>query len=103
MVSKMLNVTWLIGTFNDSVKEWQQQWLYITEPRDTEWAAAPEFRSGAPLWLTSWPKKGLDWSLLDELSVLQTRIKGTEDKNIKLVNVVQVKLVRRILPCQHRA
>ena len=26
-----------------------------------------------------------------------------EDKNIKLVNVVQVMLVRRILPCQHRA
>ena len=26
-----------------------------------------------------------------------------EDKNIKLVNVFQVMLVRRILPCQHRA
>ena len=39
----------------------------------------------------------------DELSVLQTRIKDMEDKNIKLVNVVQVILVHRILPCQHRA
>ena len=35
--------------------------------------------------------------------MLQTRVKDMEDKNIKLVNVVQVMLVRRILPCQHRA
>ena len=88
MVSKMPNVTWPTGTFNDSVKEWQQQWFYITEPCSTEWAVAPEFGSGALLRLTSWPKKGLDWSLPDELSVLQTRVKGMEDQNIKLVNVV---------------
>ena len=35
MVSKMPNVTLPTGTFNDSVKGWQQQWFYITEPRDT--------------------------------------------------------------------
>ena len=103
MVGKMPNVIWPSGTFNDSVKEWQQQWFYITEPRDTEWAAAPEFRSGAPLRLTSWPKKGLNWSSPDELSALQTHVKDMEDKNIKLVNIVQVMLVRRILPCQHKA
>ena len=103
MVSKMANVTWPTGTFNDSVKEWQQQWFYITEPRGKGWAAAPEFRSGAPLRLTSWPKKGLNWSSSNELSVLQTRVKDMEDKNIKLVNVVQVMLVCRILPCQHQA
>ena len=34
--------------------------------------------------------------------MLQTRVKDMEDKNIKLVNVVQVMLVRRIPPCQHR-
>ena len=88
MVSKMPNVTWPTGTFNDSVKEWQQQWFYITEPRGTKWAAAPEFRSGAPLRLTSWPKKGLNWSSSNELLVLQTRVKDMEDKNIELVNVV---------------
>ena len=33
----------------------------------------------------------------------QKCIKGMEDKNIKLVNVIQVMLVRRILPCQRRA
>ena len=35
--------------------------------------------------------------------MLQTRVKGMEDKNIELVNVVQVMLVRRILPCQHQS
>ena len=34
--------------------------------------------------------------------MLQTRVKDMEDKNIKLVNVVQVMLVRLVLPCQHR-
>ena len=53
--------------------------------------------------LTSWPKKGPNWYAPNELSVLPTRVKVMEDKNIKLVNVVQVMLVRRILPCQHRA
>ena len=43
MVSKMPNVIWPTGTFNDSVKEWQQQWFYITEPRGMEWATTPEF------------------------------------------------------------
>ena len=43
MVSKIPNVTWPSGTFNDSIKGWQQQWFYITELRGTKWAAAPEF------------------------------------------------------------
>ena len=55
------------------------------------------------MWLTSWPKKGLNWSSSDELSVIQTCVKGMEDKAIKLVDVVQVMLVRLVLPCQHRA
>ena len=48
MVNKMAKVTWPTSAFNDSVKEWQQQWFYITESRGKKWAAAPEFRSGAP-------------------------------------------------------
>ena len=39
----------------------------------------------------------------DELSVLQTRVKGMVDNDIKLVDVVLVMLVRLVLPCQHRA
>lgn len=103
MVSKMPKVIWPKGTFNDSVKEWQQQWFYITELRGKKWAAAPEFRSGAPLRLTSWPMKGLNWSSSDELSLLQTRVQSVVDKDIKLVDVVQVMLVRLVLPCQRRA
>ena len=33
---------------------------------------------------------------------LQTCIQSMVDKNIKLVNVIQVMLIRRILPCQSR-
>ena len=49
MVSKLSNVSWPKGTFVDTVKEWQKQWFYITEPRGTTWAAIAEFRSGAPM------------------------------------------------------
>ena len=53
--------------------------------------------------LTSWEKKGLAWGAPVELTGLETCIKSMRDKNIKLVNMVQVMLVRRILPCQRRA
>ena len=86
------------GTFVETVKGWQELWFYVTEPRDATWAEAPEFKSGAPMRLTSWLEKGLDWSSSDELTTLQTRIRSMVDKNIKLVNVIQVMLVRRILP-----
>ena len=44
--------------------------------------------------LTSWEKKGLDWGEPAELTGLLNCIKNMIDKNIKLVNVVQVMLVR---------
>ena len=103
MVGKMPNVTWLDGSFVETVKGWQSGWFYITEPRGANWAAAPEFRYGTPMRLTSWEKKGLAWGETAELIGLQNCIKNMKDKNIKLVNVVQVMLVRRILPCQRRA
>ena len=86
----------------ETVKEWQKRWFYITEPRDATWDAAPEVKCGAPMGLTSWIEKGLNWSSSDELMVLQTRIQSMVDKNIKLIDVIQVMLVRRILPCQNR-
>ena len=43
MVGKMPNVTWLEGSYVETVKGWQSGWFYITEPRDTNWVAAPEF------------------------------------------------------------
>ena len=58
MVSKLPNVTLPKGTFVETVKEWQKLWFYIIEPRDATWAAASEFKSGAPMRLTSWMEKG---------------------------------------------
>ena len=67
MVGKMPNVTWLDGSFVETIKGWQLGWFYITEPRDPTWAAAPEFRSGIPTQLTSWKEKGLLWGNSKEL------------------------------------
>ena len=53
--------------------------------------------------LTSWEKKGLAWGEPAELTGLQNCIKNMMDKKIKLVNVVQVMLSHRIVPCQRRA
>ena len=92
MVGKMPNVTWPEGSFAETVKGWQSGWFYITEPRDANWAPAPEFRSGTPMRLTSWEQKGLLWGESTELTGLINCIKGMKDKNIKLVNVIQVML-----------
>ena len=43
MVGKMPNLTWLEGSFVETIKGWQSGWFYITEPCDADWAAAPEF------------------------------------------------------------
>ena len=61
MVSKIPNATWPKGAFVETNKVWQQEWFYITKPRDTKWAAAPAFRSGPPERLTSWIDKSPDW------------------------------------------
>ena len=53
MVGKMPNVICSDSSFVETVKGWQSGWFYITEPRDTSWAAAPEFRSGVLMRLTS--------------------------------------------------
>ena len=43
MVGRMSHITWLEGTFVETIKGWQSGWFYITEPRDANWLAAPEF------------------------------------------------------------
>ena len=103
MVGKMPNVTWLEGAFVESIKGWQSGWFYITEPHDPKWAAAPEFRSGIPMQLTSWKEKGLQWGNPVEVTGLRACIKKMVSNKLRLVDVVQVMLIRRILPCQERA
>ena len=103
MVSKLSNVSWPKGTFVDTIKEWQKQWFYIIEPRGTTWATAAEFHSDAPMRLTSWVEKSPDWGSPNELVALQTCVQSMVTKNIKLIDVIQVMLVCRILPCQCRS
>ena len=50
----------------------------------------------------SWKETGLLWGDEKEVTGLQTCIQSLVNQPIKLVNVVQVMLVRRILPCQQR-
>ena len=52
--------------------------------------------------LTSWQEKGLARGSSDELIGLQTCVQNMINTRIKLFNVIQVMLVRRILPCQRR-
>ena len=52
--------------------------------------------------LTSWQEKGLTWGSLEEITGLQTCLQNMITRKIKLVDVMQVMLVRRILPCQRR-
>ena len=102
MVSKLPKAIWPKGAFVDTVKIWQQEWFYITEPRDTKWAAAPAFRSGPPLQVASWTNKGLDWGSSDEVLMFKKRIKNIIEKHTSLTDVIQVMLIRRSLPCQRR-
>ena len=53
--------------------------------------------------LTSWVEKSPDWCSPNELIALQTRVQSMVTKSIKLVDVIQVMLVCRILPCQRRS
>ena len=82
MVGKMPNVTWLEGSYLETMKGWQSGWLYITEQRDSNWAAAPEFRSGIPMQLTSWKRKGLAWGEPAELTELHNCVKNMISKKI---------------------
>ena len=98
----MANILCLEGSFVETIKGWQSGWFYITEPRDPKWAAAPEFRSSIHTRLTSWKEKALSWGSSVELDGLQKCIRNMASKKLKLVNIVQVMLIRRILPCQQR-
>ena len=45
----------------------------------------------------------MSWDNPEEATGLQTCIQNLMDKKVQLVNVIQVMLFRRILPCQRRA
>ena len=81
---------------------WQWRWFYIIAPRSTKWAAAPAFCSGPPPQLASWANVGLDWGRANDVPTLQSRIRELLERDIDLVKIIQVMLVRRIMPCKRR-
>ena len=50
----------------------------------------------------SWVNKGRDWGPPKDVPLLQDRIRGLQEREINLVAVVQVMLIRRLLPCKRR-
>ena len=52
--------------------------------------------------LMSWKETGLSWGDEKEVTGLQTCIQSLVNKPVRLVNIIQVMLVCRILPCQRR-
>ena len=65
--------------------------------------APPAFRSGPPPRLASWVNKGLDWGLSKDVPLLQGRIRDLLERNLNLVKVTQVMLIRRTLPGKRRS
>jgi hypothetical protein len=111
VIGKLPRAVWPSGTFIDTIKTWQKEWFYITEPKEEEGGTVPaecgtvpaEFRSGPPTRLTSWVRKGLDWGSATEVEDLQRGIASLIREGVGLTNVVQVMLRRHILPCQRRS
>ncbi len=101
--SKGADAPWPKGSFPETSDLWQREWFYITAPRSTKWVAAPAFRSGPPPQLASWVNKGLDWGPVNDVPTLQSRIRDLLKRDVSLVKVMQVMLVRRVLLCQRRS
>ena len=64
--------------------------------------APPAFRSGPPPRLVSWVNKGLNWGPSKDVPLLQGHIRDLLERDISLVVVTQVMLIRRALPGKRR-
>ena len=56
--------------------------------------APPAFHSGPPPQLVSWVNKGLDWGPSKDVPLLQGRIRDLLERDISLVVVTHVMLIR---------
>ena len=45
---------------------------------------------------------GLDWGPANDVPTLQSRIRDLLERDVSLIKVIQVMLVRRVLPCKRR-
>ena len=55
-----------------------------------------------PPQLASWVNTGLNWGPANDVPTLQSRIRDLHERDVSLVKVMQVMLVRRALPCKRR-
>ena len=62
----------------------------------------PRVPLGPPSRLASWTDVGQNWRPAGDIPVLQNRIRELLESDINLVGVIQVMLIRRMLPCKHR-
>ena len=102
MISRNVDAPLPEGSFPEVSDLWQQWWFYFTAPRGSKWAAAPPFRLGPPPQLASWSNMGLNWGPANNVPMLQSRIWELLERDISLVKIMQVMLVRRALPCKRR-
>ena len=71
-------------------------------PAVLSWWPPLPFARAPPPQLTSWINKGPDWGPVNDVPTLQSRIRGLLERDVSLVKVMQVMLVRRVLPCKRR-
>lgn len=101
-VSRRADAPWPEGSFQEELVLWQQEWFYITAPRGSKQKPPPPFRSGPPRRLMSWVNQGLNWGLSKDVPLLQGRIRDLQAREIDLIVVAQVMLIRHLLPCKRR-
>ena len=94
MISKGTDAPWTKGSFVETSDLWQRVWYYITAPRGTKRVVSPVFRLGPPPQLASWVNKGLYWGAVNDLPTLQRRIRDLLKRDVNLVKIMQVMLVR---------
>ena len=95
IIRRNIDAPWPEGSFLEVSDLWQRRWFYVTAPRGSKWAAAPAFRPGPPPQLASWANVGLNWGPANDVPILQSRIQELLERDISLVKIIQVMLVRR--------
>ena len=104
MIIKNQGATWFKGTFIETMKEWQREWFYITEPLAPGQTEVPAFSAGQPKKLKSWKEKGISWGKQEEVETLIDKILWWSTTwKVELVDIINVMLNLRIPPLQLRA
>ena len=101
-ISRRADAPWPAGSFQEELGPWQQEWFYITVPRGRRQKPPPLFLLGPPRRLMSWINQGLNWGPSKDVPLLQGRIRDLQAREIDLVVLMQVMLIRRLLPCKRR-